>query len=51
MTIQTKSHEVNSNMKNWLHNELNEIMPGSLKGKFSSGIEGALASTLNRDIN
>ena len=23
----------------------------SLKGKFSSGIEGALASTLNRDFN
>ena len=22
-----------------------------LKGKFSSGIEGALASTLNRDLN
>ena len=24
---------------------------GRLKGKFSSGIEGALASTLNRDFN
>ena len=24
---------------------------GSLKGKFSSGIEGALASTLNHDFN
>ena len=27
------------------------FLPKSLKGKFSSGTEGALASTLNRDFN
>ena len=28
-----------------------KICPDYLKGKFSSGIEGALASTLNYDFN
>ena len=31
--------------------ELNITFELCLKGKFSSGIEGALASTLNRDFN
>ena len=33
----------------YLHNSLGEASP--LKGKFSCGIEGALASTLNHDFN
>ena len=31
--------------------ETNETKFEALKGKFSSGIEGALASTLNHDFN
>ena len=30
---------------------VNGFMDSHLKGKFSSGIEGALASTLNHDFN
>ena len=37
----------------WLPKVLYELHENNmlLKGKFSSGIEGALASTLNRDFN
>ena len=44
-------NKYNSNILSHACTILTNISSYTLKGKFSSGIEGALASTLNRDFN